>query len=255
MARWTVLGSGTALATASRGASGHLLEVDGARILFDAGAGTLGRLAAVDVSADAIDRVFLTHYHLDHVNEIPALLFALGSAAFDRPRTVAIHGPRGLLDLRDGWRAAHGEWIEPRQTRIEWLPFEAGWEQAFAFGRLATFATGHTEHSVAYRIALPDGFVVVYSGDTGYTPEFAAFAAGADMLVLECALERATATDRHLDADGAGRIAAEANVGRLVLTHFYPDVDVAAVPARVAQHYAGEAWIAHDGMRIELDAD
>ena len=49
-----------------------LLQVDGKNILFDAGLGAFGgqmldRLAALDVAADKIDLIYLTHFHADHI--------------------------------------------------------------------------------------------------------------------------------------------------------------------------------------------
>ena len=52
--------------------STFLLQVDGKNILFDAGLGafggqTLDRLAALDVTPDKIDLIYLTHFHVDHI--------------------------------------------------------------------------------------------------------------------------------------------------------------------------------------------
>lgn len=52
--------------------STFLLQVDGKNILFDAGLGafggqTLNRLAALDVTPDKIDLIYLTHFHVDHI--------------------------------------------------------------------------------------------------------------------------------------------------------------------------------------------
>ena len=49
-----------------------LLQIDGKNILFDAGLGafggqTLNRLAALDVTPDKIDLIYLTHFHVDHI--------------------------------------------------------------------------------------------------------------------------------------------------------------------------------------------
>ena len=49
-----------------------LLQVDGKNILFDAGLGAFGgqmldRLAALDVTPDKIDLIYLTHFHVDHI--------------------------------------------------------------------------------------------------------------------------------------------------------------------------------------------
>ena len=52
--------------------STFLLQVDGKNILFDAGLGAFGgkmlsRLTALGISADNIDIVYLTHFHVDHI--------------------------------------------------------------------------------------------------------------------------------------------------------------------------------------------
>ena len=52
--------------------STFLLQIDGKNILFDAGLGafggqTLNRLAALDVTPDKIDLIYLTHFHMDHI--------------------------------------------------------------------------------------------------------------------------------------------------------------------------------------------
>ena len=52
--------------------STFLLQIDGKNILFDAGLGafggqTLDRLAALDVTPDKIDLIYLTHFHMDHI--------------------------------------------------------------------------------------------------------------------------------------------------------------------------------------------
>ena len=52
--------------------SEFLLQVDGKNILFDAGLGAFGgqmldRLAALDVTPDKVDLIYLTHFHVDHI--------------------------------------------------------------------------------------------------------------------------------------------------------------------------------------------
>jgi ribonuclease BN (tRNA processing enzyme) len=96
----------------------------------------------------------------------------------------------------------------------------------------------------AYRIDTPDGSVV-FSGDTAPCPNLVRLAAGADILVHEVYDDRpaaatgaATAEDTweaqrrhhhmvtaHTPLTEVGRVAAEAGVRRLVLTHFIPGDD------------------------------
>lgn len=85
-----------------------------------------------------------------------------------------------------------------------------------------------------------------------------ALAEGCDMLVIESTFldEEAELADRygHLTAGQAGRVAAEAGVRHLVLTHFsqrYGDPDIFAAQARAAG-FTAELTVAKDLTRIPL---
>jgi ribonuclease BN (tRNA processing enzyme) len=76
------------------------------------------------------------------------------------------------------------------------------------------------------RIEDASGASLVYSGDTAATGHLAAIAAGADVLLCEATWgERDNGSNppqMHLSGEEAGRAAAEAGVGRLMLTHIPP---------------------------------
>ena len=83
--------------------------------------------------------------------------------------------------------------------------------------------------SVAYRIDSDEGSIV-FTGDTEPVDSVVELARGADMLVCMC-----WDTDEAMEADGlsrgmtgtpsAARLAAQAGVGTLVLTHIAPHLD------------------------------
>jgi ribonuclease BN (tRNA processing enzyme) len=103
----------------------------------------------------------------------------------------------------------------------------------------------HIFGSLAYRLEA-DGRTLVYSGDTDVSDSLVDLARGADLLVLECS--NPFKVPGHLTPAEAGRLAARAGVGRLLLTHFYPpcdDVDVAALAAR---GFNGEILLAEDDL-------
>jgi ribonuclease BN (tRNA processing enzyme) len=115
---------------------------------------------------------------------------------------------------------------------------------------------------LGFRFECADG-VIAFSGDTVDCPGLRRLAANADILVQCCYLGRAeidTPQARHLAgftlacADTVGRIAAEAKVGTLVLTHFRPQTDamLQRLRADVAQHFAGRVLLGHDGLRVGL---
>jgi ribonuclease Z len=94
--------------------------------------------------------------------------------------------------------------------------------------------------------------------DTRLCPAVPALAQGCDLLVIESTFtdEDARLADDHghLTAGQAGRVAAEAGVRHLVLTHFsqrYPDPDLFGRQARAAG-FTGELTVACDLMRVPV---
>jgi ribonuclease Z len=101
------------------------------------------------------------------------------------------------------------------------------------------------------------GRKVVVSGDTRPCPSTVAASRGADLLIHEATFgdaeqERAEET-MHSTAREAGRMAREAGVRRLVLTHLSTryDIDPSPLLAQAKEEFQGVA-IAHDGMQIEV---
>jgi len=99
---------------------------------------------------------------------------------------------------------------------------------------------------------------VVYTGDTRPVDATVAAAAEADLLVHDGTFanrdaERARATG-HSTAGEAGRIAREAGVRRLVLTHVssrYPG-DASELRADATEAYGDDAVVAHDGLTVDV---
>jgi ribonuclease BN (tRNA processing enzyme) len=50
----------------------------------------------------------------------------------------------------------------------------------------------------------------------------------------------------------AGEIATRANVGKLVLTHFYPECDRADIETECRKSYSGPLVLAQDLMKINV---
>ncbi|MBS1272049.1 MAG: Ribonuclease BN [Candidatus Marinimicrobia bacterium] len=92
----------------------------------------------------------------------------------------------------------------------------------------------------------------MYSGDTGYSEDFASFAKNADLLILESALPAGEDFENHCTPSEAAKLAAFAEANATMLTHFYPQVDVENIPAIAQQFYHGELIIAEDGLTYSV---
>src|SRR5207249_2915668 len=99
----------------------------------------------------------------------------------------------------------------------------------------------------------PPGAVrLVYTGDTGPSPELARWAAGCDLLLAECSLPEAMAIDSHLTPLRAGELARGAGAKRLVLTHFYPPVETSDPAREAGTRFQGPVAAAKDGDRFRI---
>jgi len=80
--RITACGSwGPAPMRIGQGASCLLVQLgNGDSFIFDIGGGTVGNLFALGVHPAELDKVFITHFHLDHIGGIFALFDAMGWA-------------------------------------------------------------------------------------------------------------------------------------------------------------------------------
>ena len=109
----------------------------------------------------------------------------------------------------------------------------------------------HRPESIAYRLDTDDG-AFVYTGDTEYSETVVELARGAHTLLIECSFPDDNPVHGHLTPGGAARMATEAGVGRMVLTHLFPQVETPDLAAKVGRNFDGEVVVAEDGLSLEL---
>lgn len=248
--RITILGAGTAIPADRHSPAGLYVRTGREHLLFDAGPGTAQRLQAIGVSIFELDRIFLTHYHLDHCLDLASILFALRIPDSTRIKPLTVYGPRGLKILyRQLNRAFHG-WLTPRGYAL--ILNEIG-ETRLQFGG-ATIRTRRMNHSapaLGYRLQAR-GKSLVYSGDTDYCRAIVDLGRRAEVLILECAVPDERKVAGHLTPTACGRIADEAGCRHLVLTHFYPVFAGYDIRARVRAQFRGRLTLAQDLTRLAV---
>lgn len=252
----TILGSGTAVPSLERSSCSVLMEAGSACVLFDIGAGTIHRLLEAGRTIGDVTHIFVSHFHTDHTGELASFLFSTKYPENLRRRTpFVLAGARGLLSFYDALRNAYGHWIElpPELISIMELNNE---ERDFAdFGEfnIETLPLRHIESSIGYRLTAPDGSCAVYTGDTDYTENVIGLARNADLLICESAMPDGQKIEMHLTPSLAGELAARAGVGKLVLTHFYPETQSADLEAECRKTYSGPLALARDLMTFQVE--
>jgi ribonuclease BN (tRNA processing enzyme) len=287
--RWVTLGTaGGPVPTPERSEPANLFVAGDRLLLVDAGAGTVGQLARLGLDLGRVRSLFVSHHHLDHTGGLAAVIGLRWMNQFPGPLTV--YGPPGTAEIVDSILASMGPPSRigfgigrlppsPRES-VRVVEIGDGWTGDVDGVHVTAAANSHYDAgpgqsgilSLSYRFDL-GGRSIAYTGDTGPSPAVTRLARGADLLVSEVIdLDRLLAEIRqrrpdaspdmladmrrhlsthHLPAAEVGRIAAEARVGHVVLTHLaIPPGPTGAAEARlvagVRQAYAGPADVARD---------
>jgi len=226
-------------------ASGYLVEADGFRLLIDLGQGAFGALQRYVDPAD-VDAVIISHLHADHCIDLTAYVVALryGGEGFrlrGPDRRIPIIAPAGT---HDRLAAAY----DPLARKL-------GLNELFKFsiptaGEIGPFTAdfavmNHPTPTHGVRLTHA-GRSLVYSADTGETPELVRLAEGANALLCEASVgpDDQLLPDLHLSGRLAGEHAHKAGVDRLIVTHVPPWLSRETQAAEAATAFSGRIEIA-----------
>jgi ribonuclease Z len=259
--RISICGSGNPPVRRGQGASCILVELgNGDNFVFDVGGGTVPNLWSLGVPPTRLDKLFLTHLHLDHVGGILTLFDAMGwsrntplhvwgssghtsemgtAALVDHLQAAAawhIDSKRGIVPSGGMRMEAHefdyGQFSpeNPRQ-----LVYDENGVRIYAFPILHILVG-----SVGYRLEW-NGLSMAFTGDSEPTTQEAEQAAGVDVFIHEAfippepfaeknnmplSLAEAIVYQAHTPPDMLGRVF---DIARPVLgvgTHYFQDDDL-----------------------------
>lgn len=91
------LGTSSAVPSKQRNHTSISLKAFGEVMLFDCGEGTQRQLTNAHISPMKINKIFITHFHGDHILGLPGLIQSMGFRG--RENTLDIYGPKGLETL------------------------------------------------------------------------------------------------------------------------------------------------------------
>ncbi|MER8638646.1 MBL fold metallo-hydrolase [Mesorhizobium sp. M1365] len=283
--RLVLLGSkgGPALRPGGPWPSSSLLEIGGRTIVVDCGLGVTRGLTDAGISLKALDLIFITHLHSDHVLELGPLIHTAWTAGLAAP--VTLFGPPGIGHYWQRFCQAMEFDIEIRiadegrpdlRDLVSIVEFGEGQVAEERGLKISALRVDHPPVTDCFALRFDHaGQGIVFSSDTAFFPPLADFAEGADILVheamLEVGIERLVAKTgngarlrehllaSHSFAEEAGRIASDAGVKRLVVNHLIPaddpEIGEADWIAAVRKTWAGDLTIARDGLVVRLEHD
>ena len=285
------LGTGSPLASPDRCGCGHVIVAGGLHVMVDCGYGAARRLGPSGIIPAQVDVAVFTHMHSDHITDVPDFLNQRWTTGATKP--LRVFGPAGtkkmiagfLVALDDDIRfrnAHHPGKLHPEGIKVEITEFPATADAtAFLSDSGLTLESFEVDHfpvvpAVGYRAKF-DGRTAVFSGDTNLCDSLQRAANGADLLVSDALnpamfqqlVERARAMrpgvaallddvpSYHISTDEVARMARDAGVGKLVLSHLLPNLPAndeieAQFSAGMKDVFAGPIHIARDTQRIAV---
>jgi len=242
-----VAGSSGGYAGPGRACSSYLLEHEDCRMALDLGSGALGNLLRY-TDADTVDGLAISHLHYDHYMDIYGLLTARRFWEAQLPPLPILAPPGAAKHIGAVIYADNREAFMGCMDITDVVP---GDDLEFAGFVVSAKPAQHIKNSFIYRVSV-DGRTLCYSGDTDRCDALVEQAREADLFLCEATFtsEVPRKIPGHLTAKEAGETAAQAGVGRLLLTHVWPTLsgERAIEDARAA--YDGPIDLAIEGLTL-----
>lgn len=210
-----------------------LIRTQDYSIILDAGYGIRRVKPLIDFSKPTF--LLLSHMHLDHTIG----LHTLDYIQFQQPVKIVV--PSGQKQaFEDLVRPPYtNSWKKMVPEGSELLDTDELSNAGFPF-EITTLPIQHPVPTHGYRMRI-EGKTVTYLSDTGYCENAVTLANGADLVIAECGALPGTVKGKapHMEPEICARLAVEASVQQMVLTHFgagsYTTMEArknAAAPAR-----------------------
>lgn len=263
----------------NRAAPSQVIVINGDAYVIDCGNGVARQMVLAGIPVSSLRNIFITHQHSDHNADYGNLIWL--SWATTLATKVRTYGPPPLKDMTrlflemndydirtrmaDEGRPALKDLIEVHEVTGD----GAVMQDANVKVTAALVEHPLVKPAFAYRFDCPDRSIVI-SGDTRPSENLVRLAKGADVLVHEVmylpAIEQLIARESnaktlrdhllasHTPTEQVGRIATEAGVKTLVLSHLVPG-GPPVIPDQVwyeavRPHFQGELVVGRDLMEL-----
>lgn len=269
-----VLGSGGPIADDERASAGYLVRIGGeARLLIDAGGGVFQRFGASGAKVSDFDAILVSHFHVDHTSDIPAIL---KSAFFEHRRNpLLLAGPAeaasfpgptewlsALYDPEKGAYRYQSGFLDGTGglPRIDPAAVDSGADEAVVILenddlKVTAIPVVHGPVPALGFLVESGGARIVFAGDQGFESEFFEdyLRGGAvDLLIAHHAIPQVDSGQPillHRSPRQIGELAKTVGARRLILSHNMKRAleKLDAGLAAITENYKGAVEVAEDG--------
>ncbi|GAA3626211.1 Lcl domain-containing protein [Flavivirga jejuensis] len=274
----TIIGSGSPKYNPERSGPSVLISYKNTEILVDMGNGTQANLNKEKIKTKQLDGLLFTHHHLDHNEEFTPIFIhcLLGGNPFvvagPNPTSSFVSNTLDLYKEDIEYRMKKsGRTLQDVKTNYSTKNLIGG--ETFTIGDIKVSCTkvNHSIYTLAYRFDA-GGKSIVISGDLVYSESLPILAKNADYLIIDSGGAIGLGSQKkqnenknknrknthkkeraHTNLDESSRMAKEAHVKNLVLTHFvHTDIDEKATTDKLRINFTGTVIYAEDLMTIPL---
>ncbi|RLL46907.1 MBL fold metallo-hydrolase [Oceanobacillus piezotolerans] len=226
--------------------AGYLITTREGRFLIDCGSGVMSKLS-LKARAEELDAVILSHLHYDHMGDVGVLQYAMnGALRTGRAKEkIKMYSPAEPIVM----------WKQIQSAQSENVEIDDSTSLEIAGAKIEFQSVQHTIPCYAVRITYKDK-VFVYSADSEYVESLTDFAKNADVFICEatiCEGSTHTVGAGHMDARDAAKIAREANVGKLILTHLPSDGNFELMKQQATEVFGEEVFLAMETEHLILE--
>jgi ribonuclease Z len=281
-------GSGMPMPRLKQAAACFLIELgNGEKLIFDMGTGSMERIYALGIPLDYIDKVFLTHLHMDHMGDLPG--FYIYGPQNNRSKPLRVWGPGGggtrpewgtkaaMKNVEETWAWMTGTLagtIDTRSFVMEVTEYDWTKVNNVIYEEngvvIKTIPASHLEQAVSFILEW-NGMTLAFSGDTVPNKYWLENTKGVDFAIHECFLTPDLAVEKwgfspeealnaltkiHATAALFGKVMAITQPKHAVAFHFQNDADTLPfVMEAVEEYYDGKVDYALDFMVWNITKD
>lgn len=286
MKKLFVISAGTPTPTPDRFGTCFVLQLDNDFLMFDCGPAATHKLPKAGLFPTQIEHLFFTHHHFDHNADYPCFLLCRWDQSDRETPPLHVRGPAPTVEITDKLIGENGAFRADLMARTNSPASQAVYAnrggilprpeptvdvQDIGFGLIydggrwkIRAATGsHMEpflRLLVYRVDC-EGLSVVFAADTIPCQPPIDLAKEADVLVITCwdhqhVVDRDDVGKAMSGTCDVARIASEAGVKKMVLTHFcsgFTDPDsLQEARKTIADIYDGEVIFGEELMVLDL---
>lgn len=241
----TVLGCYAPYAPKDGACNGYLLQSDRINLMLDCGHGSFAQLQKY-IDFRQLHCLIITHFHPDHHGDIHAIRHAFAGAIRDGSRQDPLvvyipKEPEGIYEEINSWEEA-----------FVVIPIEDALDYANPLGdlKLEFFPVEHPLPNYGLKINCVDK-IITYTSDTIWNHGLISNCWQSDLLLTEASLRNVDIDHTikgHMTAKQAGTLGREAQVKKLVISHFWPEFNLYQLKREAEVGFEGPVELAEMGQ-------